>query len=199
MHPFNGAYSSWIDDKLTLMYLCQSADLKTLMPDHYYQMSSGAALPLPDCPVDLRKTGPEVVLACLERFGQLALKQVRGSLGEGFYKAEMSGEIVLFNGGCSKEEFLAFVRELDGYIVMEYLRPHPDMVRFSAKTPNTVRYLVADVQGEPLFLRSFIRFGTSGSGFVENYNAGGSCALPMRRGATAVAMWWIPRPGGTCA
>lgn len=102
MHPFNGAYSSWIDDKLTLMYLYQSADLKTLMPDHYYQMSSRAALPLPDCPVDLRKTGPEVVLACLERFGQLALKQVRGSLGEGFYKAEMSGEIVLFNGGAPK-------------------------------------------------------------------------------------------------
>lgn len=174
MHPFSGGYSSWIDDKLTLMYLCQSADLKGLIPVHFYQTADGEALPLPDCPADLRKSGAEDVLECLRRFCELVLKQVKGSLGEGFYKAEMrDGAVCLNGGGYSEAEFCEFVRALDGYIVMEYLRPHPEMDKFSAGTANTLRYLVANIHGEPLFLRSFVRYGTKATGFVENYNSGG--------------------------
>ena len=98
-HPFSGGYSSWIDDKLTLMYLCQSADLKGLIPVHFYQTADGEALSLPDCPAGLRKSGAEDVLECLRRFCELVLKQVKGSLGEGFYKAEMRDGAVCLNGG----------------------------------------------------------------------------------------------------
>lgn len=171
MHPLNGAYSSWVDDKLVLKYLCGGAGLADLMPDYYFQVIGGRAAPLPDCPEGFRSAG--VVPLLLDR-GALAIKKVRGSLGEGFYKAEASRGKVLIDGKpVPLDDFEEFVAGLEGYIVTEYLRPHPAMRVFSANTPNTVRYLVANEGGEPVFLKAFIRFGTKASGFVENYNSGG--------------------------
>lgn len=170
MHPLNGAYSAWVDDKLTLKYLCGGAGLSDLMPDYYFQVLNGRALPLPDCPDEFRGEGG--LAALLHEKGALALKQVRGSLGEGFYKLESSGGGALANGAPVPEPD-AFVAGLEGYIVTEYLRPHPDTRLFSPGTPNTVRYLVGNEAGEPVFLRSYVRFGTRASGFVENYNNGG--------------------------
>jgi hypothetical protein len=174
MHPFNGSYSSWIDDKLTLMYLCQAPELKSLMPDYYYHVMDGAVLPLPDCPDDLRDCGACGVLSCLERYGELAIKQIKGSLGKGFYKAEMrNGEIMVNGSVMPRDKFMSFISSSEGYIVTEYLHPHQEMSKFSKNTANTIRYLVANVNGAPLFLTSFIRFGTKASGLVENYNSGG--------------------------
>lgn len=170
MHPLNGAYSAWVDDKLVLKYLCSSEGLRDLMPDYYFQVLDGRVLPLPDCPGAFRGRGG--VAGLLADRGCLAANQVRGSLGEGFYRLDWAGGEALANGR-PVADVDGFVSGLDGYIVTEYLRPHPDTRRFCGGTANTVRYLVANEAGEPLFLKSFVRFGTSRSGFVENYNSGG--------------------------
>lgn len=48
------------------------------------------------------------------------------------------------------------------------------MVPFSADTVNTLRYLVGrDEAGKMNLIKSYIRFGTKASGFVENYAVGG--------------------------
>lgn len=172
MHPLNGAYSAWIDDKLVLKYLCGGAGLSDLMPDYFFQVIGGRAMPLPDCPAAFRRQGG--VAALLSDRGTLALKQVRGSLGEGFYKLEASAAGPLANGEpVPGGDVDAFVSGFEGYIATEYLRPHPDMRAFSPGTANTVRYLVGNDGGEPVFLKAFVRFGTERSGFVENYNSGG--------------------------
>lgn len=174
MHPLNGTYSSWIDDKLILKYLCYAEDLKGLMPEYYFQIEGGVVLSLPDCPDEHRDEGVEGVLSLLEEKGVLALKQIKGSLGEGFYKAELAGGGFRLNGDdVSREELRGVLSSLEGYIGMEYLYPHESMRVFSTESPNTIRYLVGRVDGEPKFLKSFIRFGTVRSGFVENYNSGG--------------------------
>lgn len=174
MHPLNGEYSSWIDDKLTLMYLCLAKGLNGLMPQYYYQVERGRILPLPDCPADLRKMGGTGIFELLNRAGTLAIKKIKGSLGSGFYRAEFSdGEVVLNDVRMSVEGFVEKVESLDGYIITEYLRPHEEMRRFSGDVPNTIRYLVGVIDGTPRFLKSFIRLGTKESGFVENYNSGG--------------------------
>ena len=50
MHPINGVYSKWIDDKLTLKYLCGSdSGLDRYMPRYYFQIDqNGKILCLPD-------------------------------------------------------------------------------------------------------------------------------------------------------
>lgn len=56
----------------------------------------------------------------------------------------------------------------------DYLITEKDMVPFCSDTVNTIRYLVGKKSnGEISLIKSFIRFGTIKSGFVENYNAGG--------------------------
>ncbi|OUO85656.1 hypothetical protein B5F44_13565 [Gordonibacter urolithinfaciens] len=174
MHPFNGDYSRWIDDKLVLKYLCCSRELEGLMPRYYFQIEGGRILPLPDCPAALRQSGIKGVAAILEEEGALAVKKVKGSLGAGFYKITLEGGLVKVNDEPSSIEALSeMLLALDGYIVTEYLRPHQDMHAFSRDTSNTIRYLVGCGEGAPVFLKAFIRFGTKASGLVENYNSGG--------------------------
>lgn len=51
MHPFNGIYSSWIDDKLTLKYILNGTELHSTMPEYYFQINNcDNILPLSDYP-----------------------------------------------------------------------------------------------------------------------------------------------------
>ena len=37
-HPLNGQYSAWIDDKLTLKFLCAGTCVDKYMPEYYFQI-----------------------------------------------------------------------------------------------------------------------------------------------------------------
>lgn len=177
MHPLNGQYSHWIDDKLTLKYLCVGTSLDKYMPKYYYQIDgNGKVLALPDAD---HQNGDcctaEDIIRILENLGELALKRVAGSLGEGFYKAAYKDGVYYLNDAkYSKAELVEKFEELKDYLVTEYLHPHKELVPFCADTANCIRYLVGrDEKDEMRMIKSFIRLGTKASGFVENYNAGG--------------------------
>ena len=38
MHPINGMYSKWIDDKLTLKYLCRNSSQNIYLPEYYFMI-----------------------------------------------------------------------------------------------------------------------------------------------------------------
>lgn len=176
MHPLNGQFSHWIDDKLTLKYLCAGTSLDKYMPKYYYQIdSNGRMLALPDAPPQNACCAAENIVQLLETLGELALKRVSGSLGEGFYKAAYKEGVYYLNDTkYSKDELIKRVGELKDYLITEYLHPHKDLVPFCADTANCIRYLVGrNEKGEMQLIKSFIRLGTKASGFVENYNAGG--------------------------
>lgn len=86
----NGSFSHWIDDKLTLKYLCVGTVLDQYMPKYYFQVTEeGKVLPLSDAPRGLKnEVNVSAVSLLLKQIGELAIKRVAGSLGEGFYKAE---------------------------------------------------------------------------------------------------------------
>ena len=114
------------------------------------------------------------VIARLHENGELAVKRLAGSLGEGFYKAAYcDGKYKLNAEELDREGFQNRLLELKGYLITEYLRPHMAMSPFSANTANTIRYLIARDGDEWRMVKSYIRFGTKRSGFVENYAAGG--------------------------
>lgn len=104
----------------------------------------------------------------------MALKRVAGTFGEGFYKLAWDGKVYTLNSEVLSEDTLnKKIAGLREYLITEYFHPHEEMVPFSADTVNTIRYLVARNGNDWRMIRSFIRFGTKQSGFVENYNAGG--------------------------
>lgn len=174
MQPLNGRYTSWVDDKLMLRYLCLGTELDKYMPAYYYLIDdAGRVCRLPDGP-GTGYAGVGAVAALLREKGQLALKKVSGSAGAGFYKAEYADGAFFLNGERMTQEGLT--RALAGlrdYIVTEYLRPHPALAEQWPDTPNPIRYFVGRVGEQWLMLRSFIRFGTRASGSVEHHWAGG--------------------------
>ena len=186
MHPLNEQYSHWIDDKLTLKYLCAGTQLDKYMPKYYYQIDNdGNVLALSDAPDKTKnRCTAENVISFLEATGELAMKRVAGSLGEGFYKVvKKNGQYYLNDKVDSKDELIQKIKELKDYLVTEYLHPHEDLVPFCADTANCIRYLIGrDDSGEMKLIRSFIRLGTKASGFVENYNAGGVLCYVTKTG-----------------
>lgn len=144
MHPLNGRYSAWIDDKLTLKYLCAGTELDQYMPEYYFHISAGGdILCLPDCPVKKEAAVVEDIAALLRQKGELALKKVAGSIGEGFYRAEYSGGNYLLNGRMLKEDsFCSEIASLREYLVTEFLKPHRELAEYCSDTVNCIRYLL---------------------------------------------------------
>lgn len=174
IHPINGRHSKWIDDKLTLKYLCHGTPMQEYMPRYYYEIDEkGAIIPLMDCPQGARTI--ESIIKTLQEEGCLAIKLIAGSIGEGFIKAEfITGKYFLNGKEFSELDFIQKITSLRNYLITEYFRPHQDLSKFCPNTCNAIRYLIGRMpDGSMKMLKSFIRFGTIKSGFVENYNAGG--------------------------
>lgn len=179
LHPLNGLYSFWIDDKLTLKYILNGTKAGKYMPDYYFHLTeNGCILSLMD--VDERYSATvDGVMELLENKCLLAFKLVKGSLGVGFYKAEYRDGVYWLNGEpFTREDFSRRIRMLKGYIVTEYLLPHPEFARFCNKSVGCLRYIIGrKCDGKLQEIYSFMRFGTSKSRFVENYNSGGILAI----------------------
>lgn len=175
MHPINEEYSKWIDDKLTLKYLCYGTNLDRYMPKYYYQIDQyGKVLNLMDCPIREKNSTIEDILDLLKIQGVLAIKLISGSIGKGFYKAEYKDEQYYLNGRLVRtEEIKNTLESFKGYLITEYFHPHKSLAEYCPDTVNTIRYLVVKIDGHFHMFNGFVRFGTNKSGFVENYNAGG--------------------------
>lgn len=177
MHPINKKYSHWIDDKLTLKYmLAGNKNLRQVMPNYYWHIDEeGKLLPLLDLSESLKENNNYInVLELLKVKKNLALKLFSGSLGEGFYKFSYVDSNYYINEKLfSEKEVLNFLKNLKGYLIVEFLKPNEFLAKFCKKTTNTIRYLSGRLDNKIVLLKGFIRFGTKKSNFVDNYNAGG--------------------------
>lgn len=183
LHPLNGTFSSWIDDKLTLKYILNGTDAGRYMPCYYFQIEDDSLIPLPDVDLPYRNRGMQGVVDLLKDKGYLAFKLIRGSLGAGFYKAECHDGAFTLNGrSISEAELLSTIKSLKGYIVTECLLPHPDIAKYNNNTVGCLRYIMGKRKnGQWEHVYSFMRVGTRKSNNVENYNAGG-VLMPLHDG-----------------
>lgn len=170
LYPLNASFSSWIDDKLTLKYLCYGTPLDQYMPAYYYQLDeNGEILCLPDCPNKQQKATVADIAQLLRSKGTLALKLICSTYGVGFYKAEYHDGIYALNGNeMDKTAFLDKLKSLKNYLITEYFYPHPALHPFCRKTPGSIRYIAGSIAGEPEMLISGMAMGTKESGFVDN-------------------------------
>lgn len=184
MHPLNGKNSYIIDDKLTLKKYCADTELDKYMPRYYYRINAdGVIEKLMDCPYESEHHSAEDVAKLLKDCGSLAIKQTSGSLGIGFYKGEYkNGNFCLNDEEMDEHEFCTRISQLKNYLITEYLYPHKQLAEYCPYTCNCIRYLIGRVNGEMKLLKSYIRFGTEQSGFVENYNSGGILCYLNDRG-----------------
>ncbi len=175
LHPFNGRYGSWIDDKLSMKYVLRP--FNDILPKYYFQMEENEILRLMDCPDGLSPT-IDGILSLLMKEGNLALKPYSGTRGEGFYRLSYCDGNYFIN---TKKSSLISVEDLlrtsSGYLVTEYVISHDSIKKIYDVTPNTLRIqMIRNKNQKPKLLGSFIRFGTSNSGTLETPLAGGILA-----------------------
>ncbi len=171
LHPINGEYSFWIDDKLTMKYVFSKYD--ALLPAYYYQLEKNRILRLTNCPADC---GADLdgVLELLRQKQVLAAKRLWGSCGQGFYRLEYrDGQYRVTGRPVSEEELRELVSGLYSYLIMEYIVNHSVLHHIWPDATNTMRVLIANCGGELVVMRAFIRFGNAKSNGVDNAHAGG--------------------------
>ena len=179
LHPLNGSNSSWIDDKLTLKYILHGTAAGRYMPDYYYEvMTDGRIIGLMDLDRHYAQSVDGIAQLLRDRH-LLAFKLVKSSLGVGFYRAEYKNDRYWLNEeSMDFSSFIAKLKTLRGYLVTEYLLPHPEFAKLCSKSVGCLRYIIGrKLNGEIFDIYSFMRFGTKKSKFVENYNSGGVLAI----------------------
>lgn len=187
MHPINGIYSKWIDDKLTTKLILQP--FSEYLPEYYYQVGNGEVLKLMDCPPGYGGSEEDLIILLKEK-RYLASKLLAGTFAQGFFKLSYENEDFLINDRIVSLEDLveligSWIRlKNGGYLITEYLHTHSELGKIWNKTPNTLRLLVIKENGKSATLRdSFFRFGSSKTGVIDNATNGGiACHVNVQNG-----------------
>lgn len=184
LHPINGKYSKWIDDKLTMRLIF--SPFSEYLPDYYFEISRGNLVATIDSPATI-SDGPELndLICMLKKLKCLALKPSSGTGGKGFYKLTYNEIGFCINEKpCGEQELMDLVAQLDNYIITEYVFAHPDIRKVYDKTPGTLRVIsIYDREFGAKITGALMRFGSTHSGMVDNACAGGVyCGVDLDNG-----------------
>ena len=145
LHPINGEYSKWIDDKLTIRYLLNP--FSEYLPGYYYHICRNEILRLMDLP-DGYQQNISGVINLLRSKHSLAVKPISAAGGEGFYKLAYQNHGFWINNRSSTE---MEVEELidhwltakdQEYIITEYIHEHRDLQKLYSEAPGVVRLII---------------------------------------------------------
>jgi hypothetical protein len=187
LHPINGHFSHWVDDKLTIRYILEP--YKEFLPEYYFHLYDGEVLCLPDCP-NMSSNSMTSILDLLEKEKVLAAKLLNKSQGEGFFKLEFTQNGYLINNQLlSKKELIILLENWrdeigGGYIITKFLRPCQEFSQIWGKSANTVRITTIRNKNESAkVVDGFIRFGTKDTDFTDSTNHGAvTCLIDTKDG-----------------
>lgn len=181
LHPVNGRYSHWIDDKLTLRYLLEP--FKEFLPKYYYQVDQAEVMRLPDCPEGYGCSRSDVI-RLIRDVKEVAAKVLSGTKGDGFYKLGiLDGSYYVNNHEVDVAAFNKIIDRLDGYLITEYVYCSDQLRKIYPNSSNTLRLsLLRDEEG-PFINGAMMRYGTKKSGVVDNISCGGLfCGVELHSG-----------------
>jgi hypothetical protein len=176
LYPLNERFSHWIDDKLTMKLILHP--FSEHLPEYYYFLYDNKIVKLSDLPKGFEQSINGVINLTKDK-KTLAMKLVYGSEGIGFYKIEFINGDYLINNEITDENSLRMLIESwkkhsVGYLITEYLFPHPDLKKIWSKTSNSLRLSVIHHNNQqPQIIGCFIKFGTEATGTVDNVSSGG--------------------------
>ena len=172
LHPINGRFSFWTDDKLTIKYILEPFDI--YLPRYYYHIGLYEQVNrLMDCP-DHYGQNPEGMLNIVHELGAMAAQPSSGSRGLGFYKSGyQGGQYSLNDRPASPADIADFLAAREDYVFTELLVSHPDLVRIGDGAASSVKIVAYRNEDQPIRLAgAYIKFGSSLSGTMDNMSAG---------------------------
>jgi len=180
LRHINNKYRHWMEDKITVKYIC--SDYNECFPEYYYHISmkngNNKVIPMMDCPENLGSSFDDIFTLVQEK-GSLAMKPDEGSHGDGFYKLSYAdGQYYLNHEPAEKEDVLAILSDVKNqYLITEYINMHHEIKRIYDGAVNTIRMIVFKKDGKnPVIGNAYMRFGSKKTGAVDNMGAGGMFA-----------------------
>ena len=181
LNRINNGYQNWINDKTTFRYTMDS--FKDSIPAYYYSIYKdidGVKIKtMQDCPCP--ELDPlEGIFKVLEDEKKLALKASAGTHGDGFYSMAFSDGKYLINGEeMTKDEIIDLINSLKSfYIVTQWINLHHELKEIYPNSVSSIRVMVINRHGyDPKIMQTYIRIGSSKTGFTDNVGYGGICAM----------------------
>ncbi len=180
LNRINNGYQIWINDKTTTRYVFEP--YKQYLAKYYYDIikmqGETCIKALQDIPEGFDASF-DGIFALLRQEKLLALKPSSGTHGDGFYRMEYAEGRYLING---KEMTEDGIREMiEGfksiYVITEYLFMHHELKKIYPNSVNTIRVAVVNQSAyEPRIMQTYMRIGSSSTGFTDNVGYGGICA-----------------------
>lgn len=169
MYPIDKHFKYWIDDKLTLKYVLSL--YTQYLPKYFCIIQKGCVItPLID---GKNIYSIDDLLSFIKREKQVALKLTSSTHGVGFYKLSFGDHYEIDNQAVTEDQLIAFLRELDGYLVTEYIVAHEAIRKVSCGALNTVRIMVINEDlKHPKLANAVMKFSTKASGLVDNVITG---------------------------
>ena len=181
LNRINNVYQGWINDKTTFRHVMEP--MKEYVPDYYFSVfKRGEELVIvrmQDCPEHIT-TSESGILQLLREQKKLAFKASAGTHGDGFYCLEYRDGCYWINGdrvGALKiVDLLKSQRTF--YLLTSYIEMHPDLKKIYPNSVNSIRIMVINRHGyDPVIEQTYMRIGSSGSGYTDNVGYGGICAM----------------------
>ena len=181
LNRINNSYQIWVNDKTTFRYIMEP--FKEYIPKYYFSVfkrnDSTIIRKMWDCPEDISE-GFDGLVSMLRREGKLAFKASAGTHGDGFYCLSYENGTIFANGQpYTTSELRQLVEGTKSfYVVTEYLEMHKDLKKIYDKSVNTVRMMVVNGHGyDPRILQTYMRIGSSKTGYTDNVGYGGICVF----------------------
>lgn len=181
LNRINNGYQKWVNDKTTYRFLMEP--FKEYVPQYYFSVfkrgEKTVICKMPDCPADIPE-GFDGLLTMLRKMGKLAFKASAGTHGDGFYCLSYENGLILSNGKpCGTSGLHKLLDEIQSfYIITEYLEMHRELKKIYDKSVNTVRVMVVNDHGyDPRILQTYMRIGSSKTGYTDNVGYGGICVF----------------------
>lgn len=186
LHPINGFFSHWIDDKITFRYILEP--YSNYLPEYYYHLYNDEILKLIDCPEYLGNNIKSIITLLKEK-RVLAAKLLNSVGGQGFFKLEFNNLFYVNNVALSEDELIQKIKTWGienpgGYLITEYLFPCEELSKIWNKSGNALRITVIREKNKSAeIVFSFIRFGTSKTGTTDSTIRGGvTCSVNIDNG-----------------
>ena len=180
LNRINNGYQIWINDKTTTRYVMEP--YKQFLAKYYYdiiKMNGKTCIKaLQDIPEGFEASF-DGIFKLLRQEKLLALKPSAGTHGDGFYRMEYADGKYLINGKeMTEDEIVGMISGFKSvYVITEYLFMHHELKKIYPNAVNTIRVAVVNQSAyEPKIMQTYMRIGSSKSGFTDNVGYGGICA-----------------------
>ena len=180
LHPINGLYSNWIDDKLTMRYMLNP--FHDNLPKYYFQVMNGRIIKLLDCP-EMYSADIAGFIDLLKDKGEIAAKLLFGSRQIGFTKfAYFEDSFFINDKEASEEELKKAISSMENYLMTEYIIPYKDIHKIFPTCSTPIRFMIINDEEGFRIVGSLIRFETNRTAFNDDRSGGIFCGVDIEDG-----------------